>query len=499
MPSPTVFSPLNWKELERLAPALDQSLRGLFLERVLVPERPRFPQGFLKGEWGLRFGGKGAERTLILSVRTRQPYLYLWEGKAPKAASQATHSGFDLAIAKHLKGARVRKVEALPRERVVLIHFDSEPQYTLAHYLIPALPELWLLQRPDARSPWTAVARSRTAPLAAPELPNGQAAPDHLTLRGDWVGDPAAVARAIEQSLEHEAFATRSAIAERALKETRKTLEKKLQAARGAVKEAEHEPDYRLHGDLLTAILYTKPLPYDRDGKRFWKLPHYETSDELEVEGHYGLDSKMQAEKYFHLARRKQRRIEEGRDRAQVMEKNAARLGRALAELPKHVDEGGWEKLQAAETAAGIPQPSTGPQVATRKREAPRLWSGRTFRSKDGLTILVGKSRDENLELTFKVARGNDMWLHLRGRPGAHVVVPVPTGKSTPLETLLDAAVLAVFYSGGENWGKTEVDYTLKKYVKRIRDSTEASYTQNKTLIVEPERERLQRLLKQLE
>ncbi len=85
--------------------------------------------------------------------------------------------------------------------------------------------------------------------------------------------------------------------------------------------------------------------------------------------------------------------------------------------------------------------------------------------------------------------------MHVRGRPGSHVVIPVQSGKSVPLETLLDAANLVIYYSGGESWGKTEVDYTFKKYVKRIKDSTEASYTNNKTLLVEPDRVRLKRLL----
>jgi predicted ribosome quality control (RQC) complex YloA/Tae2 family protein len=74
-------------------------------------------------------------------------------------------------------------------------------------------------------------------------------------------------------------------------------------------------------------------------------------------------------------------------------------------------------------------------------------------------------------------------------------VIPVPTGKSVPLETLLDAAVLTVYFSGGEKWGKTEVDYTFKKYVKRIKDSSEASYTNNKTLLIKPDAERRKRLL----
>ena len=49
----------------------------------------------------------------------------------------------------------------------------------------------------------------------------------------------------------------------------------------------------------------------------------------------------------------------------------------------------------------------------------------REFRSSTGAAILVGRGADRNDELTFKVARGNDLWLHTRDVPGAHVVVPL--------------------------------------------------------------------------
>ncbi|MGZ3689465.1 MAG: NFACT RNA binding domain-containing protein, partial [Bdellovibrionota bacterium] len=157
---------------------------------------------------------------------------------------------------------------------------------------------------------------------------------------------------------------------------------------------------------------------------------------------------------------------------------------------PKYPD---WESLERLERAA---LPGAGAQSSGKEKEAKKgAWLGRTFSSKDGWPILVGRSKDENLELTFKHARGNDLWLHVRGRPGAHTVVPVPSGKSVPLETLLDAALLTLYYSGGESWGKTEVDYTFKKHVKRIKDSSEASYTHNKTLILEMDAKRMERLL----
>jgi len=91
-------------------------------------------------------------------------------------------------------------------------------------------------------------------------------------------------------------------------------------------------------------------------------------------------------------------------------------------------------------------------------------------------------------------ARARQRYLDARARRPARTSCCRSRPEIAPLETLLDAAALTVYYSGGEKWGKTEVDYTFKKYVKRIRDSTEASYTGNKTLVVEPDPARIQAL-----
>jgi predicted ribosome quality control (RQC) complex YloA/Tae2 family protein len=297
---------------------------------------------------------------------------------------------------------------------------------------------------------WTVIARSRNQPLDKAVLPDGTRAPPDLPARDESLLALPALAQLIQSDLDSEAFEQRTRAAEQALKDSRKSLLKKHAAALQAAHDAEEEPDYRNMGTVLTSILHSKPKPVDRGGKRYWTVPDYETGELKELEGSPTLDAKAQAERYFHLARRKERRLEEGLERAATLEKNISRLDKALQSLPKNLERAeDWKTLGAAETIAGI---STAVETGTpgSKREKPRLWSGRTFTSKDGLPILVGKTRDENLELTFKVARGNDVWMHLRGRPGAHVVIPVQSGKSTPLETLLDAAVLTVFYSGGE-------------------------------------------------
>ena len=50
---------------------------------------------------------------------------------------------------------------------------------------------------------------------------------------------------------------------------------------------------------------------------------------------------------------------------------------------------------------------------------------GTGFRTErfEGFEVLVGKGDTENDRLTFGVAEPNDVWMHVAGCPGSHVVV----------------------------------------------------------------------------
>lgn len=122
----------------------------------------------------------------------------------------------------------------------------------------------------------------------------------------------------------------------------------------------------------------------------------------------------------------------------------------------------------------------------------------RSYISKESLKVWVGRNHKENEELVIRLARGNDLWFHVKGRPGAHVILQVPSGKSASLESLLDAACLAAYYSDVPDEAKVEVDYTHRKYVKRVPGKQSqflVTYSQNKTLVVKVEKERVNRLL----
>ena len=88
------------------------------------------------------------------------------------------------------------------------------------------------------------------------------------------------------------------------------------------------------------------------------------------------------------------------------------------------------------------------------------------FESPDGYEILVGRNNAMNDELTTKIARRTDYWLHVKSLHGSHVILRCE-GRE-PTETALKAAAeLAVRYSQGRGGGKCAVDYTMVRNVKK--------------------------------
>src|SRR5207244_12214047 len=90
------------------------------------------------------------------------------------------------------------------------------------------------------------------------------------------------------------------------------------------------------------------------------------------------------------------------------------------------------------------------------------------IQSRDGFTILVGKNSRQNEEVTFHQASANDMWLHARGVPGAHVIIKAG-GRDIPRSTIEQAASLAAYYSQARGSTSVHVDYTLKRNVRNMK------------------------------
>lgn len=107
----------------------------------------------------------------------------------------------------------------------------------------------------------------------------------------------------------------------------------------------------------------------------------------------------------------------------------------------------------------------------------------RRYDAPDGTTVLVGTNGAMNERVTFKIASSDDLWMHARGEPGAHVVLRT-AGREPHPETLQFAANLAARYSRGRSSGSVLVDYTEVKHVRKIRGAPPGlvRYVQERTI-----------------
>ena len=188
-----------------------------------------------------------------------------------------------------------------------------------------------------------------------------------------------------------------------------------------------------------------------------------------------------------------------------------ARAG--LAEVRNQIEEGKKEMARLEETL-GILLAETNPLVLHkllnrhgggtdgamtqgkspfRRDDAKR--PGLSFRRKDWL-IIVGRDASENDTLLRKFVKGNDLWLHARDFPGSYVFIKQRAGKTVPLDILLDAGNLALFYSKGRNNGEGDLFYTPVKYLRRAKNGPKGLVipTQEKNLHVKVESKRLREL-----
>jgi predicted ribosome quality control (RQC) complex YloA/Tae2 family protein len=107
--------------------------------------------------------------------------------------------------------------------------------------------------------------------------------------------------------------------------------------------------------------------------------------------------------------------------------------------------------------------------------------------SSDGFVLLAGKNSRQNEAVTFGEGRPNDVWLHARGVPGAHVVVR-SGGRPVPETTLREAAALAAYYSQSRLEGSVPVDHTEVRYVRHMKGGGPGMviYERERTLHVAP-------------
>jgi predicted ribosome quality control (RQC) complex YloA/Tae2 family protein len=193
-------------------------------------------------------------------------------------------------------------------------------------------------------------------------------------------------------------------------------------------------------------------------------------------------------------------------ENAQSYFRRYAKARRAADEVPARITEFESDQAYLGQLAADLALAETRPEIdAVRDALAVAGWMPRPQRHMapiggprrvvvDGFTIYIGRNAHQNEEVTFKQAAPDDLWLHVRGRPGPHVVVK-SGGREVPEKVVEHAAELAarcaIAARGGaavpaERAAVWAVDVTQRRFVRRMprRHPGMVTYRNERTLWV---------------
>jgi len=166
-------------------------------------------------------------------------------------------------------------------------------------------------------------------------------------------------------------------------------------------------------------------------------------------------------------------------------EQELSYLESVLEELDRAATDGELEEIRQELQDGGYVRGDSGKKRMKAKKTQPMR-----FESTDGYPIFVGRNNRQNDELTFKLARKDDLWLHAQKVHGSHVIISCG-GATPPDDTITQAAQLAAFYSEHKGGQNLPVDVTAVRQVKKAPGSKPGMviYHSYKTVIVNPYKE----------
>jgi predicted ribosome quality control (RQC) complex YloA/Tae2 family protein len=454
----------------------------------------------------------GDGRYLLLSADPARPRMHLIARtvRELERASLAP-TQFALFLRKALGGATLRELTKDEGERVVRFKFSvpdavgEEGEATLVAQLTGRSANLFLLdERGRVRMPLRptrGAGQTEGEVYAPPERSHAATPPDVETARKRGGPDitregSSSLSEALDryylQQETQRAFDTRAGAAAARLKQQIANLRKLRDNLRRDLAGHGDAEGHKRAGDLLLANIGTAV----RVGGRV-RLTDFYADDTPTVELDVDENRTLQEEAARRFARyaKAKRAAREIAERLEKVEPELAALEARQAELEGIIrarDEaalaafgGGKSDEKARDGRPNTPAREKG----SRKASAEKGRALRRYRSSDGYEVIVGRGARENDELTFRVARSYDTWMHAADYPGSHVVVRA-RGKddAIPHRTLVEAARLAAQFSQARKDAKVAVNYTQRKFVSKPRGAAPGLVylSSFRTLLVEP-------------
>ena len=435
----------------------------------------------------LKARSPGRSVWLFASAHPRFGRLHL----APRRIRGGKPKRFGQYLRRHVERAEIAGLRSLPGERIVELDLAGPGDVTrLVFELFGRNGNIIALRDDGTIADALRIVKGKRRRIAAGEVyaatPSGGAPPNAGPDAGALAAESAgAYFHELYEGLEaEEAFESRRRCLLSSLERARGGAEKRIAAAEEASRAAGRAQGLRRQGELLKANLFRVA----RGESRVTVQDFFDESlPDVFLDLNARLSPQANVERLFRVARKLERGLAEAEARRADAEARLAEISRLEREA---AGAGAAEFDGLARRAEALCGEGRGRDRAGRG-------GPRRFVSADGLEILVGRDAAENERLTFRMAKGDDLWLHVRGESGSHVVVCLGKGRSAPGQTLVDAATLAAHFSGARGRPRVEVDYTRARYVRKPRKAQrgEALLTRGKTLALRVERDRLARLL----
>jgi len=253
----------------------------------------------------------------------------------------------------------------------------------------------------------------------------------------------------------------------RELQRRQRLLERRLGDMDHLHRAAERAAELRSHAELRLAF-----RPQAEPDGTVTVTDFSGTEVELTLEP--GQDAIQTAETMFTRARRHEQRLQTAENLRPGLERDLRELSRDLA---------GLSSLSAAELADRTRREVPADRGRHRTRPGIRV-SG-----PHGFEILIGRNARDNDRITFGIARSRDIWLHVQGYRGSHVIIRADN-REVPFETILFAAQLAAGHSQAAASENVPVDWTVRKNVWRPKGAPAGAvhFTAQKTVYVTPVR-----------
>jgi|GEM_PF-22492 len=273
----------------------------------------------------------------------------------------------------------------------------------------------------------------------------------------------------------------------------KKTIQSELQKAGKKIKALEQDLSrandaeiQRITADSLMASLYTIPK-----GALTCTIPNIYDETLLTVSLSPLLTPAENAQKYY----KKYNKLK----RAQEEVSRQLTEAKATLQYLESIDASlqmGVSRQEAEEIREELQNTGFLPE-AKRKARIPEKSSPLCIRFSGTSKIYVGKNNRQNDEITFKISRSSDLWLHTRNIPGSHVLLRTEGNDPEP-EALQAAVQLAAHFSKARGGSQIPVDCVPVRYVKKPSGARPGFviFTNQKTFYTTPDEEYIRNLLK---